>query len=116
MKRLIVMALTVVLTAAALTGCGCTANVGEDTQPSTTVAPTTEPTTAPTTEPTTAPTTGPTTMPTTQPTDPSDTETVYPDTNGSTDNMTDGAVMPDGTGDTGMTDGVLGRSRGIRRR
>lgn len=116
MKRMMIMALTLVLTAAALTGCGCTANVGKDTQPSTTVAPTTQPTTAPTTMPTTAPTTQPTTAPTRPVTEPSEQETIIPDITGSSDNMTDGAVMPDDTGTTGMTDGALGRSRGLRRR
>lgn len=74
MKKFIVIALVLVLTVCALTGCRSRKQ-----------EPTTVPTTAaPTTRPTTAPTTAPTTMPTTMPTEPStdmtgpDMETLIP--------------------------------------
>ena len=69
MKKYLCLALALVLTVFALTGCRRKKN--EVTQPTTvpptTMAPTTRPTTAPTTAPTTMPTTAPTTMPSTEP-------------------------------------------------
>ena len=69
MKKYLCLALALVLTVFALTGCRRKKN--EMTQPTTvpptTMAPTTRPTTAPTTAPTTMPTTAPTTMPSTDP-------------------------------------------------
>ncbi|MBE6916742.1 MAG: hypothetical protein E7470_02380 [Ruminococcaceae bacterium] len=64
MKKIAIIALSFVLTAALF--CGCRRNVGTETSaPSETTKPTTTPTTAPTTAPTTVPTTAPTTTPTT---------------------------------------------------
>ena len=63
MKKLIALALVLVLTLGVLTGCRRKQPEATTTAP-TTMAPTTRPTTAPTTRPTTAPTTAPTTMPT----------------------------------------------------
>ena len=60
MKKIAIIALSFVLTAALF--CGCRRNVGTETSaPTETTKPTTAPTTAPTTVPTTAPTTVPTT-------------------------------------------------------
>lgn len=59
MKKLTILALTLVLTMALLTGCGCRNYASPTTVPTT--MPTTDPSSAPTTHPTTAPTTTPST-------------------------------------------------------
>lgn len=66
MKKLTFLALSLILTTALFTGCGCRNYAMPSTEPMTT--PTTFPTTAPTTQPTTPPTTRPTTAATTEPT------------------------------------------------
>ena len=68
MKKIIAIALVLVLTVCALAG--CRSNQPQTTTvPTTTAAPTTKPIPAPTTAPTTQPTTAATTMPTTASTD-----------------------------------------------
>lgn len=112
MKKLITIALTFVLTAAAMTGCGCTANVGGSANTQNTTAVTTQPTT----QPTTAPTTHPTTTPTTAATQPS-TYATMPATEHTRPNgtdHTDGLMGTDHTDATGDMNGNA-RSRGIRR-
>ena len=85
MKKLLILALTLVLTAAVFTGCGCT-NSNKDAM--------TTPTGMPTTVPT-MPATTPSTAPTTMPTVPSIEET-SPTGNGAMEDET--------TGSTGSTD------------
>lgn len=66
MKKLTILALSLVLTTALLTGCGCRNYAMPSTEPMT--MPSTAPTTAPAPQPTTAPATQPTTAATTEPT------------------------------------------------
>ena len=113
MKKFIAIALVLVLTVCALTG--CRSKKQEPTTVPTTAAPTTRPTTAPTTAPTTMPTTMPTTVPTTESTTvPTTMATVpptddtLPDGNGplSTEQTNaDTRMIPDGSGITGSITG-----------
>ncbi len=84
MKKIISLALSLVLTGALFAGCGCT-NTGKNE--------TTTPTGAPTSAPTTLPTTMPTTAPTTQNTQPSMEEST-PTGNGA---MEDESTGPEST-------------------
>ena len=59
MKKLAILALTLVLTAMALFGCGCRKNMPMDTKPTTETTMPTTPSTKPTTQPTTEATTRP---------------------------------------------------------
>ena len=99
MKKVCILALTLVLTAAMFVGCGCTNQNMDNTTPST--APTTMPTIA-TSEPT-VPTTRDT-HPTTQPT--------YDNGNGLLeDDITGTTGVPDATSDANGA--VEGRARGV---
>lgn len=91
MKKYSILALTLVLTAALFTGCGC-----RNTKPNT--APTTMPTTMPTTQATTEPTTA-----TTRPTE----TTIPAETNATIDNGN--GPLEDGTNATENT--VTGENR-----
>lgn len=119
MKKFMILTLSLILVCAALTGCGCSANISGTTEPSAsatmqpTAAPTTAPTAAPTTEPTKAPATAPT-APSAQPTQPSVTENTMPGIIDGTSGQ-DGTVQPDGDGATEIPDGAR-HSRGMRRR
>ena len=97
MKKFMILTLSLILVCAALTGCGCSANISGPTQPTTpaTSAPTTAPTAAPTPEPTKAPTTMPT-APSTQPTQPTGTEDTMPGIIDGTSGQ-DGTIGTDGT-------------------
>jgi len=91
MKKLCSLVLTLVLTAALFTGCGCT-NSNKDSMTTPTGGPTTMPT-IPSTSPSTAPTTQ-ATIPTMEETTPTGNGAMEDETNGSTDS----------TGSTGSTD------------
>lgn len=112
MKKFMIMALSLILTTAMLTACGCTANVGNTT--STTASTTTATTTAATTLPTTAPTTQPT-VPSSLPPQ-ATTHNTMPGVIDGTDGM-DGTIEPDG-GNGGMIgegNAAHSRGRGMRR-
>lgn len=100
MKRILTIALTLVLTAAMFTGCGCT-NTGKGEASTPTSLPTTMPT-MPSTQPSTAPTTQ-ATIPTMEETTPTG----------------NGAMEDETTGVTGSTDATEstsvaeGRARGV---
>lgn len=122
MMKFISLAMALILVSGVLTGCGCSANVGETTVPSTaaTTVPTTAPTTVPITQATTEPATQPATRPATQPTTPSS----QPTQSGTDDTMpgmidgndgANGTIGSDAT--TGMDEnGAARRMPGMRRR
>ena len=97
MKKLWTLALTLVLTAALFTGCGCTnSNKGNATTP----------TSLPTTMPT-MPSTAPSTVPTTQATVPT-TEETSPSGNGMLEDET--GTAPDATESTSVAEGRARRA------
>ena len=107
MKKISILALTLILTVAMLTA--CRSGNGNDTSDATQMT-----TTAPTTRATTAPTTRPATIPSTtqMPTDPQNT-TIGPDGTVGTDPTTNNGTEPagPGTNSTDTTGDMAGRAR-----